>query len=62
MPDGGFIAASGLHARILPVCIVDLQLDKLDIRVLRQQLIKHLRRVVKGKTVVADLPLRLLLP
>jgi hypothetical protein len=52
-----FIAGSGLDVFILPVGIVDLQLNELCIRMLRQQLIEEVRSVVEREAPVLYDPL-----
>ena len=54
-----FIAGSGLDIFILPVGIVDLQLNELRVRMLRQQLIKEVRCIMERKSPVLYDPLLL---
>ena len=54
-------AAPGLYAGVVPVGVVDLQLDKLHFLVGGQKLIQQLRGAVEGETEVPDLPGGLLL-
>ena len=53
------IAQAGLHVFILPVCIVDLQLHKLRLRMGRKDLLQHRRLIVERKARMPDQPLRL---
>ena len=56
------IAPPGLDAAVLPVQVVELELHQLHLRVLRQDLVQDLRRVVEGEAQTAEFPGRLLLP
>ena len=51
-----FITPSGCDKIAFPVKIIDDDLDKLYFRMLRQNLIQYLRRIVEGKYNVSDLP------
>lgn len=53
------IQPAGLHHLVVPVRIVQLDLDELYLRVLVQHLFKQLGRAVIGKAEVANLPGRL---
>ena len=55
------IALPGLDLLVLPVEVVDLKLDILDLRMRRQNLVEQLRRVVVGKANVLRFALCLLL-
>ena len=50
------IAPSGSDKIAFPVKIIDDDLDKLHFRMLRQNLIQYLRRIVEGKSEMSDLP------
>ena len=52
---GNFIAFPGADHRVLPVCVVDLQLYKLRLRMLFQDLPKLRRRSMEGEAEVPDL-------
>lgn len=51
-----FIAPSGSDKIAFPIKIIDYDLDKLHFRMLRQDLIQYLRRIVEGKSEMSDLP------
>ena len=53
------IALAALHRRIVIIQIVELQLHHLDLRILRQNLLQKLRRVVEGYSHMAHFALRL---
>ena len=61
MADDGLIALAGLHPLVLPVQIVELDLDELHLRVGGQDLVQEVRLVMEGEAQVANLPRRLLL-
>ena len=60
MLPGHLIAGPGCHTGAFPVGIVDLQLNKLGVRMLGQQLFQQLGTVVKREAPVLDMPLPLL--
>ena len=60
MLPGHLITGPGCHAGAFPVSIVDLQLNKLGVRMLGQQLFQQLGTVVKREAPVLDMPLLLL--
>ena len=60
--SGRFIVGAGGDLGVLPVRIIDLHLDEIHLRMLRQQLVQQFRPGVEGKTQVADQSLFLLLP
>ena len=57
-----FPVPSGGYAGIFPVGIIDLQLDKLHVRMLRKQVIQEGRVRMEGETPVSDQAFFLLLP
>ena len=61
MPGGNFIAAAGLNGGILPVQIVDLQLYKVHIRVLGEDLFQQISAVMEGEAHIHNLAVSLLL-
>ena len=53
------VAFAALHLRIVVIRVVELELHRLDRRILRQNLLQHLRAVVEGEADVANPALRL---
>lgn len=57
--SGYFTVASGIDGRIVPVQIVDLHLDDVHLRVIREDLFQQYSIVVVGKTDLPDSSLHL---
>ena len=53
------VAFAALHLRVVVIRVVELELHRLDRRILRQNLLQHLRAVVEGEADVANPALRL---
>ena len=53
------VAFAALHLRVVVIRVVELELHRLDRRILRQNLLQHLRAVVEGDADVANPALRL---
>ena len=54
MLAGHLVAPAGLDVVVLPVRVVDLQLDELHLRVLGEQLVQHVGLVVEGEAHVLE--------